>query len=125
MNSLLKNNTCQLVQKPKDKKIVGCRRIFKKKDWIPGVAKQLFKVRVVAKGFTQVQGIDFNEIYSLVVKQTSVRLVLALVAQNNMELEQMDVKTGFLHGDLEETVYMQQLEGFIAKEDENKVCLLE
>lgn len=80
---LLKNNTWQLVQKRKDKRIVGCKWIFKRKDGIPDVERQRFKARVVAKGFTQVQVVDFNDIYSLVVKHTSIRLVLALVVTWN------------------------------------------
>ena len=81
-----------------------------------------YKARLVAKGFTQVKGIDYNEIFSTVVKHCSIRILMAIVNQFNLELEQMDVKTAFLHGDLEETIYMEQPEGFV--EDKSKVCLL-
>ena len=62
----------------------------------------------MAKGYSQVQGVDFNEIYFLVVKHCSIRIILSLVAQFDLELEQLDVKTAFLHGDLEKTIYMDQ-----------------
>ena len=77
---------------------------------------------MVAKGFTQVEGIDYNEIFSPVVKHCSIRIILGLVNQYDLELEQLDVKTTFLHGNIKETIYMNQLEGF--EEEENKVCLL-
>ena len=65
-----------------------------------------YKTRLVVKGFQQKEGIDNNEIFSSVVKLTTIRTVLALVERDNLYLEQMDVKTAFLHGDLEEEIYM-------------------
>ncbi|KAL9266757.1 Retrovirus-related Pol polyprotein from transposon TNT 1-94-like protein, partial [Drosera capensis] len=82
------------------------------------------KARLVVKGFGQKQGIDFEEIFSPVVKMTSIRTVLGLVAGLDLELEQLDVKTAFLHGDLEEEIYMVQPEGFEVKGKEHKVCRL-
>lgn len=76
----------------------------------------------VAKGFTQREGIDYTEVFSPVVKQTSIRIVISLVAQYDLELQQMDVTTSFLHGELDETIYMKQPEGF--EEGWDKVCLL-
>lgn len=122
MKSLVKNNTCELVELPKNQRVVGCKWIFKKKEGIPSVEKARYKARLVAKGFTQIEGIDYNEIFSLVVKHCSIRILMAIVNQFDLELEQMDVKTAFLHGDLEETIYMQQPEGF--SKDKSKVCLL-
>ena len=122
MGSLRKNKTWILVDQPKKQKVVGCKWIFKKKEGIPGVERPRFKARLVAKGFTQVEGIDYNEIFSPVVKHCSIRIILGLVNQYDLELEQLDVKTAFLHGNLKETIYMNQPEGF--EEGENKVCLL-
>ena len=65
-----------------------------------------YKARLVVKGFNQKQGIDFNEIFSLVVKMGSIRVVLGLVASLDLELEKLDVKTAFLHDDLKEKIYM-------------------
>lgn len=79
---------------------------------------------MVAKGFTQKEGIDYNEIFSPVVKHSSIRILLAIVVQKNWELHQLNVKTAFLHGKLEETIYIEQPEGFIRPGDEGKVCLL-
>lgn len=81
-----------------------------------------FKARLVAKGFSQKEGIDYDEIFSPIVKHSSIRVLLALVAQFDLELQQLDVKTAFLHGDLEEIIYMDQLEGFLAEGKEYHVC---
>lgn len=81
-----------------------------KKDGSGKVVK--YKARLVVKGFQQKKGIDFDEIFSPVVKMTSIRIILGMVASMNLELEQMDVKTAFLHGSLDEEIYMEQPEGF-------------
>ena len=67
------------------------------------------------KGFQQKKGVDFDEIFSPVVKMTSIRTVLSIAANMDLEVEQLDVKTAFLHGDLEEEIYMHQPEGFVEK----------
>ena len=67
---------------------------------------------MVAKGYSQRHGIDYDEVFSLVVRHTSIRAVLALVADQDLELEQLDVKTAFLHGNLKEEILMVQPEGF-------------
>ncbi|GJS82563.1 retrotransposon protein, putative, ty1-copia subclass [Tanacetum coccineum] len=88
-----------------------------------GVQKPRYKARLVARGFTQRAGIDYNEVYSHVVRHTSIRVLLSLTACEDYELEQLDVKTAFLHGNLEETIYMRQPPGF-EEGTSNKVCLL-
>ncbi|GJZ91728.1 retrotransposon protein, putative, ty1-copia subclass, partial [Tanacetum coccineum] len=80
-----------------------------------------YKARLVAHGFTQRAGIDYNELFSPVVRYTSIRVILALTACKDYELEQLNVKTAFLHGNLEEVIYMKQPPGY---EQGNKVCLL-
>ncbi|GJY62667.1 retrovirus-related pol polyprotein from transposon TNT 1-94 [Tanacetum coccineum] len=74
-----------------------------------------YKARLVVKGFSQKRGIDFDEIFSPVVKMGSIRVVLGLAASLDLEVEQMDVKTAFLHGDLDKEIYMEQPEGFQVK----------
>ena len=78
----------------------------------------------MVKGFQQKQGIDFTEIFSPVVKMTTIRVILSIVSAKNLHLEQLDVKTAFLHGDLEEDIYMTQPEGFEVPGKENLVCKL-
>ena len=115
MESLHRNKTWVLVKPPKDKKIVGCKWVFKRKESSPGDEGVKYKARLVAKGYSPVPGVDFNEVFSPVIKQCSIRVLLALVAMFDLELEQLDVKTAFLHGDLEELIYMQQPEGFLVE----------
>ena len=124
IDSLLKNGTWVLVQRPDGRRVVSCKWIFKRKLEAAGTEKFRFKARLVARGFTQEHGIDYDEVFSPVVKHTSIRILLAIVARNDWELDQLDVKTAFLHGDLKETIYMTQPKGFVKLGDENKVCLL-
>jgi hypothetical protein len=77
------------------------------------------------KGFEQREGIDFNEVFSPVVRHNSIRVMLAIVALFDLELEQLDVKTVYLHGDLDEEIYMTQLQGFFAPGQEHLVCHLQ
>jgi Reverse transcriptase (RNA-dependent DNA polymerase) len=100
MKSLQENDTYELVQLPKSRKALRNKWVFKlKRDGNGELMK--YKARLVVKGFGQKQGIDFEEIFSPVVKMTFIRAVLGLVAGLDLELEQFDVKIVFLHGDLE------------------------
>ncbi|KAH9679593.1 hypothetical protein KPL71_026196 [Citrus sinensis] len=83
-----------------------------------------YKARLVVKGFTQKHGVNFNEVFSPVVKYSSIRVLLAITAFKDLELDQMDVKTAFLHGSLEEEILMDQPEGFIEEGTQDMVCLL-
>jgi hypothetical protein len=83
-----------------------------------------YKARLVVKGFAQNKGIDFDEIFSPVVKMTSIRTILSLVVVEDLHLEQLDVKATFLHGNLEEEIYMQQPQGYEVKGKDNLVCRL-
>jgi hypothetical protein len=83
-----------------------------------------YKARLFVKGFAQKKGIDFDEIFYPVVKMTSIRTILNLVVVENFHIEQLYVKKTFLHGDLEEEIYMQQPQGYEVKGKENLVCRL-
>ncbi|KAL9256969.1 Retrovirus-related Pol polyprotein from transposon TNT 1-94-like protein [Drosera capensis] len=124
MESLYKNETWELVKLPKGRRVVGCKWIYKKKTGALEAEKTRFKARLVAKGFTQKEGVDYNEIFSPVVRHTSIRVLLTLVAHQNLKLEQLDVKTAFLHGNLKEEIYMRQPEGFSIEGKEDYVCRL-
>ena len=124
MESLAKNGTWDIVVAPKKKKIVGCKWIFKRKEGPSSDIPPIYKARVVAKGYSQIEGIDFHEVFSPVVKHSSIRALLALVAMEDLELHQLDVKTAFLHGELEEEIFMKQPEGFEVAGKENHVCRL-
>uniref|UniRef100_A0A2N9GMY7 Integrase catalytic domain-containing protein n=1 Tax=Fagus sylvatica TaxID=28930 RepID=A0A2N9GMY7_FAGSY len=122
--SLSKNKTWELTELPKGKKPIGCKWVFKKKEAVSEKEGERFKARLVAKGYSQRHGIDYDEVFSPVVRHTSIRAVLALVADQDLELEQLDVKTAFLHGNLEEEIFMVQPEGFKQPGTENLVCRL-
>ncbi|KAH9786526.1 hypothetical protein KPL71_010287 [Citrus sinensis] len=83
-----------------------------------------FKAKLVAKGYTQMEGIDFKEVFSPVVRHASIRVLMAITATQNLELEQLDVKTAFLHGNLQEEIFMSQPEGYEAPDRRDYVCLL-
>ena len=90
---------------PAGKKALPNKWVYRLKEEDGG--KKRFKARLVVKGFAQKKGIDFDEIFSPVVKMTSICIVLSIVAAEDLHLEQLDVKTTFLHGDLEEEIYME------------------
>uniref|UniRef100_A0A7N2LJ68 Retrovirus-related Pol polyprotein from transposon TNT 1-94 n=1 Tax=Quercus lobata TaxID=97700 RepID=A0A7N2LJ68_QUELO len=122
MDSLLGNQTWELTELPIGKKTLHNKWVYRIKNEHDGSKR--YKARLVIKGFQQKEGIDYTEIFSLVMKMSTIRLVLGMVAAENLHLEQLDVKTAFLHGDLEEDIYMIQPEGFIVQGQENLVCKL-
>ncbi|GJX78316.1 transposable element [Tanacetum coccineum] len=109
---------------PEGKKAIGCKWVYANKEGFPGQDDVRYKARLVAKGYAQKEGIDYNENFYPLVKHSSIRILLALVAQLDLELVHMDVKTVFLHGDLDEEIYMVQPEGFKVAGKEHEVCKL-
>jgi hypothetical protein len=103
---LVNNQTWDLVQLPAEKISLKNKWVYRLKEEDGG--KKWYKDRLVVKGFAQKKGINFDEIFSPVVKMTSIRTILSLVAVEDLHLEQLYVKTTFLHGDLEEEIYMRQ-----------------
>ncbi len=110
MESLYANNVWKLVELPKDRKTVGSKWVFKVK--ADGILER-YKAHLVAQGFSQKFGSDYDETFSPVVRFESVRTIIALAVQHGLQLHQMDVKTAFLNGELKEEVYMKQPEGFV------------
>jgi hypothetical protein len=124
MQSLQKNCTWDVVPLPKGKKSVRCKWMYKRKEGLSPSKPPKYKGRLDAKGFSQILGVDYNDVFSPVVKHSSIRTFFSIVVAHDLELEQLDVKTAFLHGKLEEEIYMDQLEGFIVPGIENYVCKL-
>jgi hypothetical protein len=123
MDSILSNGTWELVDQPYGCKLVGCKWVFKKKLRPDGTIDK-YKARLVAKGYTQKEGRDFFDTYSHVARLTTIRVLLSLAASHGLLIHQMDVKTTFLKGELEEEIYLTQPDGFIVKGQEEKVCKL-
>eukprot|EP00252_Welwitschia_mirabilis_P023365 TRINITY_DN6582_c0_g1_i12.p1 TRINITY_DN6582_c0_g1~~TRINITY_DN6582_c0_g1_i12.p1 ORF type:complete len:148 (-),score=33.39 TRINITY_DN6582_c0_g1_i12:379-822(-) len=121
MKSLEQNHTWDLVPFPKGKRPLRSRWVYVIKQEANG--GQRYKAGLVVKGYSQKPGIDFTEIFSPIVKHTSIRILFGMVACLDLELEQLDIKTTFLHGDLEEEIYMHVPEG-LEVENRNLVCRL-
>ncbi|GJS93652.1 zinc finger, CCHC-type containing protein [Tanacetum coccineum] len=122
MDSIMGNNTWVLADLPPGCKPLGCKWIFKRKLKVDGTIKK-FKARLVIQGFKQKSGIDYFDTYAPVACISTIRLLIAMASIHNLIIHQMDVKTAFLNGDLDEEVYMNQPQGFIMPGNENKVDL--
>lgn len=120
-DALIKQHTWSLVPLPPDKNLVSCKWIFKLKRHADGTIAR-HKARLVARGFSQEYGVDYDETFSPVVRHTTVRLMLELAANFGWKLHQMDVKNAFLHGVLSEEVYMSQPSGFVDQSCPNYVA---
>ena len=119
MNFLWKYDTYEFTKLPKGRKALKNKWVFKVKNDNKKLLK--YKACLVVKGFDQKLAIDFDEIFSLVVKMCSIRVILGLATSMDLELEQLDVKTTFLHGDLDEEIFIEQPKGFKVKGKENMV----
>jgi len=123
MGSMYENKVWTLVDLPDDRQAIENKWIFKKKTNADGNVT-VYKTWLVAKCFWQVQGVDYDETFSLVAMLKSIQILLAIVAFHYYEIWQMDVKTAFLNGYHKEELYMTQLEGFVDWKGANKVCKL-
>ena len=123
IDSISRNKTWTLVDKPHGVKVIGLKWIFKIKRNADGSINK-FKARLVAKGYVQEHGIDFEEVFAPVARIESIRLLISLASAKGWELHHLDVKTAFLHGELNEEVYVTQPEGFEKKGEEHKVFKL-
>jgi transposase InsO family protein len=122
MKALTENSTWVLTTLPEGRKTIGCKWVFKrKKNANTGLIK--YKARLVAQGFSQKYGTDYDEVFAPVVRATTLRLLLAIATQRKLKIHHFDAKTAFLNGELKETIYMKQPEGFVDAKEE-LVCKL-
>ena len=120
MDTLQKNETWELVDLPSGKKPVDCKWVFVVKFKGDGSLER-YKARLVSKGYIQTYGVDYQETFAPVAKINTVRILLSLPVNFDWELQQCDVRNAFLHGELEEEIYMSIPSGFNGG-DGNKVC---
>jgi len=122
-NALVSNQTWTLCPRPSHRNVVRNKWVFKIKQKPDGSVDR-FKARLVAKGFDQLSGVDYYEIFSPVIKPSTIRLILALAVQFDWKIQQLDVSNAFLHGVLDEEVYMEQPQGFVDPNYADHVCKL-
>ena len=108
--SLIQNKTWKLVERPKDRKVLRGRWVYKLKRGPKGEVLR-YKARWVVRGFEQEEGIDYNETFASVVKPMSYKALFAIAVALDLEVEQMDLKTVFLYGDIDEEIYVEQPTG--------------
>lgn len=122
-DSIVRNNVSDVVLKPENKLVVSSCWLYKVKQTVDGSVEK-HKARFFTHGFSQVEGIDYDETFAPVTRYSSIRSMLALSAQMGWKIHQMDVKTAFLNGQIEEEVYIEQPEGFETFDRELYVCRL-
>ncbi|CAJ2636761.1 unnamed protein product [Trifolium pratense] len=123
MSMIQKNKTWELVDKPEDRNIIGVKWVFRTK-LNADCSINKYKARLVVKGYAQIFGVDYSETFAPVSRLDTIRLVLAIAAQKGWKVFQLDVKSAFLNGDLQEEIYVEQPEGFAVQGGEDKVYLL-
>ena len=123
MESLKKHDVWELVDLPPGKKAIGSKWVYKVKTNADGSIER-YKARLVAQGYNQKFGADYDETFCPVVRQESLRLLMAMSVQQGLEMHHVDVNTAFLNGTLEEEVYLRQPKGFVKNEEKNLVCKL-
>ena len=123
MEAIERNDTWELTDLPKGHKTIGVKWVYKTKLKNNGEIDR-YKEKLVAKGYKQEYGIDYLEVFAPVGRHDIIRLVIALAAQNSWPIFQLDVKAAFLHGNLEDQVYVDQPPGYIMARNEHKVYCL-
>ncbi len=123
MDSIYSNDVWDLVKPLKDHKVIGSKWVFKRKTNADGSLER-YKARLVAQGFSQQLGLDYDETFSPVIRFESLRGLIVIAVQKDLKLHQLDVTAAFLNGVLQEDVYMEQPEGFVVEGKESLVCKL-
>jgi len=123
-SALMRNKTWHLVPEQSGKNVIDCKWVYRIKKKADGSIDK-YKARLVAKGFKQHYGLDYEDTFSPVVKAATIRLVLAVSVSRGWSLRQLDVKNAFLHGVLEEEVYIRQPPGYENKKVPHYVCKLD
>lgn len=121
MRSLTDNGTWDLVELPSGRTAIGCRWVYKIKT---NSEAPLYKARLVAQGFSQKFGSDYDEVFAPVARHATIKLLLSSAASKNMSVTHYDAKSAFLNGELQETIYMKQPPGFVKEGMDDHVCLL-
>jgi hypothetical protein len=123
LDQIEKNDTCELVPRPKNKNVIGTKWVLRNKLNEDGQVTRN-KAILVCKGYAQIEGIDFEETFAPIARMEAICLLLAYACSKNVKVYQMDVKSAFLNGELEEEVYIEQPEGFQLSENTDYVCKL-
>lgn len=123
IEALKVTNTWVLVDRPAQTNVVGSKWVFKRKHDEDGNPTK-FRARLVAQGFSQKYGVDYDEVFAPVIKPTTIRLLLTIAGKNNYFVRHVDIKTAFLNGEVDTVIYMKQPPGFIDPVNSDKVCLL-
>jgi hypothetical protein len=121
--SIIKNNVWEIVPRPKSKDVVSSKWLFKIKHVVDGSIDK-YKAKFVAHGFSQKEGIDYEETFTHVARYTSIRTIITLAAKMKWKLHQMNIKTAFLNGVIKEEVYIEQPQGFEVEDRKTHVCKL-
>ena len=117
-----KNDTWELVDRPQHRKVIGVKWVYRTKLNADGSVNK-YKARLVVKGYSQVFGVDFSETFAPVARLDTIRMLLALTAQKGWKTYQLDVKSAFLNGYLQEEIYVEQPKGFQVKgQKERSTC---
>lgn len=123
INSLNINNTWELTELTDEKKPIGCKWVFKIKKDATGNPSR-YKARLVAQGFSQKYGTDYDEVFAPVIRPTTFRTLLVIAGRENLIVKHVDAKTAFLNGELNEIIYMKQPIGYEVPNKEHMVCKL-
>jgi hypothetical protein len=122
-DSIVRNDVWDVVPRPVGKSVVTSRWLYKTKIAADGNIEK-YKARFVARGFSQIEGVDYDETFAPVARYTSIKSIIAIATEMGWSIHQMDVKTAFLNGFIDEEVYIEQPQGFEVSDRETHVCLL-